>query len=475
LLIADFTMFIAISFAAFMALAATVALVDWRRGWLLAIAAAFLQDPARKLTPGHPVVMTFSVIIIYVVILFAAQKHLQREFSDLSRRFSMVYGAAMIFLFFLILAAVNGLGTFGLELWKVPALSLFIYTAPIPAILLGYTYAQKEEQVVGIFRFYSVVTAIGLIGTPLEFMKVNWVALGMVGLPEGFIRHLPGLQIRLLSGFYRAPDIMGWHAAMLTIVGVTMALRTRVLRFSWPWMLLAGWGFLNAVLSGRRKAVYMIAVFVAVFVWRYIRRLTLAQGVSFAVIGVLMLAVMHNLQAKEESSVYAAGTVTSREEVFERLEGGVFETVRQFGFMGAGLGTATQGVQHLTGRDSNVGWQEGGLGKLAIEVGVPGLLAAALTFIVLLLLLLKITGFPDEEGSTQLIRCALFGIFIANVANFLASAQAYSDAGLTLLTCFFLGCLMATATHNHRLKAAQAQAAEREPEGTSPALQPATI
>ena len=447
-------MFIAISFAAFMALSATIALLDWRRGWMLAIAAAFLQDPARKMTPGSPVIMTFSIICIYIVVLFAAQNQLQREFRELSKRFSRVYGAALLFFFFLVLAAVNGLGTYGLELWKVPALSLFIYTAPIPAILLGFTFAQTEQQVVDVFRFYAVVTTFGLLGTPLEFMKVNWSALGMVGLPEGFIRHLPGLQIRLLSGFYRAPDIMGWHAAMLTIIGVTMALRTRVLRFAWPWMLVAGWGFLNAVLSGRRKAVYMIAVFVLVLVWRYVRRLTVAQLFSFGVIAVLMVLVMQNLKSKEESSVYAAGTVTSREEVFERLEGGLGETIRQFGFMGAGLGTATQGVQHLTGRDTNVGWQEGGLGKLAIEVGVPGLLAAAMTFVFLLLILLKITAYPDEEGSTQLIRCALFGIFIANVANFLASAQAYSDAGLTLLTCFFLGCLLSTALHNDRLKAA---------------------
>lgn len=454
-------MFIAISFAAFVGLSATVALLDWRRGWLLAVAAIFLQDPARKLTPGTPVVMTMSVVAIYVVILFAAQRHLQREFSDVARRFPRVYGAALLFLFFLALAAVNGLGTYGIGLWKVPMLSLFIYTAPLPAILLGYAYAQTEEQIVGVLKCHAIVTTFGLIGTPLEFLKVNWRALGMVGLPEGFIRHLPGLQIRLLSGFYRAPDIMGWHAAMLTIVGITMALRTRIIRFAWPWMLVAGWGFLNAVLSGRRKAVYMIAVFVVVLVWRYIRRLTVAQLLSFGVVAVLMVLVMHNLKAKEESSVYAAGTVTSREEVLERLEGGLFETIRQFGFMGAGLGTATQGVQHLTGRDTNVGWQEGGLGKLAIEVGVPGLLAAALTFLMLLHVLLKVTAFPDEEGSTQLMRCALFGIFIANVANFLASAQAYSDAGLTLLTCFFLGCLLATATHNHRLKAAQAELAAR--------------
>ena len=467
-------MFIAICFAGFMCLAASVALLDWRRGWLLAIVATCLQDPARKMTPGSPVAMTFSVILIYIVILFAAQAPLQREFRDLSRRFSRVYAMAIIFLLFLALAAVNGLATYGVGLWQVPALSLFIYTAPLPAILLGYTYAQSEEQILKVFRFYAIVTTIGLIGTPFEFFKFDWQALGMVGLPEGFIRHLPGLQIRLLSGFYRAPDIMGWHAAMLAIIGISMALRTRVLRYSWPWIVVAAWGFLNAVMSGRRKAVYMVAVFVAVFVWRYIRRLTIAQSVSFGLMAVTMVVVMYNLKSQESSSVYAAGTETTWGEVFERLEGGVVGTVEQFGFLGAGLGTATQGVRHLLQHDENIGWQEGGLGKLAIEVGVPGLLAALITAIVLIHVLLKVTAFPDEEGSTQLVRCVLFGIFLANVANFMASAQAYSDAGLTLLTCFFLGCLLATAAHNERLKKAAAAAAAIEPEPRQRVLNPAT-
>jgi Ca2+/Na+ antiporter len=256
---------------------------------------------------------------------------------------------------------------------------------------------------------------------------------------------------------------MGWHAAMLAIIGIAMALRTRVLRYAWPWILVAGWGFLNAVLSGRRKAVYMVAAFVVVFVWRYMRRLTIAQSVSFGMMALVMVIVMYNLKSKEESSVYAAGTETTFGEVMERLEGGVVGTVEQFGFLGAGLGTATQGVRHLLQHDENIGWQEGGLGKLAIEVGVPGLLAALGTFIVLLHVLMKVTAFPDEEGSTQLVRCVLFGIFLANVANFMASAQAYSDAGLTLLTCFFLGCLLATATHNERLRNAANATPELDP------------
>ena len=146
----------------------------------------------------------------------------------------------------------------------------------------------------------------------------------------------------------------------------------------------------------------------------------------------------------------------------------MIETISQFGLMGAGLGTATQGVRHLLGHDQNIGWQEGGLGKLAIEIGIPGLLAAAVFAFVLIRFLMRITSFVDEPHSTQLARVALFAIFISNVVEFLVSAQAYSDATLTLITSFLLGCLLATP-----MLAERAAASESEP-ASQTTLTPAT-
>src|SRR5260370_4853604 len=116
---------VALAFAGFMLMAVAIALVDWRRGWLLAIVVGFLQDPARKLTPGGPVVMTMSIIVIYAVVVFSSQTTLQRSFRDLTRRFGNLYTTAAVFGFFMVLVAVNGLFTYGLDLWKFPALSLF--------------------------------------------------------------------------------------------------------------------------------------------------------------------------------------------------------------------------------------------------------------------------------------------------------------------------------------------------------------
>jgi chromate transport protein ChrA len=145
------------------------------------------------------------------------------------------------------------------------------------------------------------------------------------------------------------------------------------------------------------------------------------------------------------------------------------ETFRQFGYLGAGLGTATQGVRHLLGTDLNIGWQEGGLGKLAIEVGLPGILALVAVAAILARLLLLLTRIPDVEGSSQFLRVMLFALVAANGANFIASAQAYSDAVLALMTGFFAGCLFATAALDERLLASRAAAAAPARQLTAPA------
>lgn len=446
---------ITIIFVAVLILSMSVALVDWRRGWLLVVLCGVLQDPARKMTSGTPVAMSLSIVLVYAIVLFAAQGELQTHARDFLRRFANLYSSAILVFVFLALAAVNGIVTFGISNWKIPALSLFIYCIPVPAVILGYAWPQREEQLDKFFRFYAILTSLALIGTPLEYFQVSFPALGTVGIDFN-LRFIKGLEVRLLSGFYRAPDIMGWHAATLVCVGMIMALRRRALSRAWPWMLAAGWGFLNCVISGRRKAVYMVAAFAVAFLWRYIRRLKITEAFAFVLVAAILASVVYQLSQNEDSSIYARGAVTTRDELFQRLEGGVGATVDQFGFMGAGLGTATQGTQHLMSGGTAFGWQEGGLGKLAIELGVPGLLSLAITALVMMQLLLRITRHPDIPESSQLMRAGLFAIFMGDAVTFLASAQAYSDPLLTLFSAFTLGCLFATSQFDERARAASA-------------------
>jgi hypothetical protein len=450
----------------FLGAACAYALVDWRRAWLLVIACGVIQDPVRKLTPGAPVYISFAVVALYASILFGARNEMRQHAADFARRFSSITSGIVIFVCLLIIAGVNGVVTYGFDKWQAPMISFVTYIIPLIAALLGYTWFQREEMMMRFFRIYAGFTSVALIGTVLEYLRVHSRLLGLVSFEGDFIRHLPGIQIRMLSGIYRSPDVMAWHASMLTVIGVAFALRAGVRRQLLIWSAVAGWGFINCMIGGRRKAIYFVLVFCVAFLWRYLRRVQMAQ--IFAIIGLLVIVatVLNSLSSGEATSVYTRGAVATRGELGQRFEGGVMQTFRENGYMGAGLGTATQGVHHLLGKNA-IGWQEGGLGKVAIEVGLPGLIALLIMVVMVGRMLLILTQIDDVPGSSQFIRVMLFALVMANVAGFVASAQAYTDAVLALTAGFLMGALFASAALDERLAAAE-RAPSAESQSSSP-------
>jgi hypothetical protein len=285
-------------------------------------------------------------------------------------------------------------------------------------VLLGYAWLEREEQLVRFFVFYAVLTSVALIGTPLEYFRLfDTPALGVVAMPDGYIRHLPGLQIRVLSGLYRTPDIMAWHAATLTAIGAIMAVRARVVARAWPWVGVAAWGFLCCLISGRRKAIYMVAVFGLAFLWRYIRRMNTTQVALVIALGLALGMIVREVASREDSAVYTQGARTTFEEVISDSKA-AYSVRSSSNRLGADSGAATQGVRHVSGRESDFGWQEGGLGKLAAELGLPGLLVAALLAWALIRMMLRITTVPDIPGTSQVLRAGLFALVIANIGNF---------------------------------------------------------
>src|SRR5687768_8310939 len=388
-------------YLAFLGAACAYALIDWRRGWMLVIFCGVIQDPVRKLSAGAPVVVSFAVVGLYAAILFSARNELLGHLSEFARRFGNMYASILAFIFLLLVAAMNGIFTYGIAMWRVPLLSLFTYCIPLVAALFGYAWLQREEWLYRWFKLYTAVTSIALIGTLFEYMRVQSRILGMVAFEGDFIRHPPGIQIRLLSGIYRGPDVMAWHASMLACIGIAMTLRAGMSKLALVWGSVAAWGFFNCMIAGRRKAIYTVVVFCAIFVWRYARRLRSSQVLAFFAVLILLGGVVRQLAASEETSVYAAGAVATKLELAQRLEGGALATFEQFGLMGAGLGTATQGVYHLLGDSAVVGWQEGGLGKLAVEVGLPGIIAILVIGWIVVRLLLRLTSIDDVPGSSQ--------------------------------------------------------------------------
>jgi O-antigen ligase len=117
-------------------------------------------------------------------------------------------------------------------------------------------------------------------------------------------------------------------------------------------------------------------------------------------------------------------------------------TYRQSGFFGEGVGTATQGAHHLKVKRPRT-WQEGGLSRILVELGVPGficflMLAIALVWRVLSL----ITKHLEPKSKEFPIMAGLGGVLFANACSFVVSYQIFGDPFIIVFFSLLVGFLL---------------------------------
>jgi hypothetical protein len=140
-------------------------------------------------------------------------------------------------------------------------------------------------------------------------------------------------------------------------------------------------------------------------------------------------------------------------------------SVETFGWLGAGLGSGSQGTNEIVEAHNIDRWAaEGGLGKMAMELGIPGILVA--------LWLVRALGHhlheelaPLATRSPKHARMAfgLLAFLLANVATFSVATQAYSDLFVLLILGWCLGFLFAMPVLAARESVQQQAAAARRP------------
>ena len=117
----------------------------------------------------------------------------------------------------------------------------------------------------------------------------------------------------------------------------------------------------------------------------------------------------------------------------------------RFGIFGAGLGTGSQGAQHFGGGSGEFGGAgEGGLGKITMELGLPGMIVAA-WFAAAFGRYIWRSVSQVARTSPQLapLACSLLAFLIANVASFTVATQAFGDLFILLMLGVTLGFLLA--------------------------------
>lgn len=435
-------------FYVLVATATLFAFVDWRSGLIAAIILDCLRDPVRKLSDGEPTLITYCVCSIwgaaFVNLIFSNNRGL----TLFRKRFPWVGRAVVWYLLGLLPGALLSLALYrnGLLLAGLGTIS---YAAPLLGLVLGAALAFDLKFLKRLLQTYLIVNSIALVGSVAEWLLWDWPALG--GL-KGFewIRHMPGVIVRLISGFFRSPDIAGFHASNAMMVATILLLNRgdkpqAKRRINPAWVASLIWCVMPLLLCGRRKMLVIPIAFVVTYLlyMQLAARRSVIRIVGYLILVIAIAAVPLSIYRDEEGledhqAYYATTLIDAAPRLRDNVGGGVVQTLKQSGMMGSGLGVATQGAQHLGGDRGNA-WQEDGVSRLFKELGVPGVLMIAIAgFIVIRNCRTEIR----RQNVVPLIeiQAMLFALVAANLGSFVVSHQHFSgDPANGLWVLLFVG------------------------------------
>ena len=444
---------------------ALLAFRNWRDGFALCVLTALLQDPARKMVPDQPV---YFVILVGVV--FGAA-----WLGAMTTRVSLAPGKMLgwrqhvglpfaIFIAVVLLQASHSLASFHNP--AMTGIGLLSYLAPIPAIALAYRFALSRGDA-GLRRwmkFYVIAATLALGTVYLEFSGFDWRALGEVG--SGVLISSSGGNYKGNAGIFRATEIAAWHAATVACFAFVLFWGRR---FSPPKFLLAMAfiAFLVGIgaLTGRRKMIIEIAIFLSAYfcLFAWFRRGSGKMVVLTALLGVVAYAVAVGMMAPDQGDGSYASERVARSErtgfskyseraqtVFQEVPKRVVDlgvmpvswAIESNGWLGAGLGVGSQGAQHF-GAQTN-GAAEGGLGKLTVELGVPGLIVAGWLLVAFARYVWRVLALVARTSQRHAnLAFGLVAYMLANVAAFSVATQAYGDVFVLLTLGWSFGFLVA--------------------------------
>ncbi len=426
------------------AITGVVALTNWRFALYLCLAVDLIRDPVRKLAEGQPVWITVAGTLPWLAVMLAAFSQERIELRMLFQRYPRIKWALGLFVVALIPGFLLSCVSYhsGYILAIIGAVS---YLGPFVGLALGYLFIDNERTVIRFFVIYILLNSLMMVGTPLEFLNVDVPGLG--GIRMDWIRYREGYVVDLISGFYRSPDVMGLHAAHIMMFGLILASRSKP-ALAVGWLSLVMWGCVCVLLCGRRKMIAIPLVFLVTYLalsycHGSAKRVRTLAGIVMAAIlagGVLMLS-----DTDDQWTEYAEYASTTLIELPDRLNdnvvGGVVESVRQSGILGAGLGTGTQG-RHYAGVETGSGaggWQEDGLGRLILEVGIPGFILFLVAGIYVALSFRQALNLVPRESQVRDLQLLLLGVVAGDLASFVVAHQHFSGDPVSALIVTLIG------------------------------------
>ena len=449
----------------FLLIPVAMCLMDWRKGLVLCVLTALVQDPLRKLTPGQPVYFVVFVGAVFAATWVAALRSRVRLGPNAIQGWHQYVGTP--FVLFLLLVLAQAVHSFiRLDQPMVAGIGLLSYLTPIPAVAIAYQIAMRRG-LAGIRSWmwlYVLAASVALSSVYLEFVGFDWPVLGEVG--EGLLITGYSSALKAYAGTFRSSEVAAWHVATTACL-MFMLLMGRRFTVSRTVATVAFVAFLLSVglLTGRRKMLVEVAVFFATYVFfvTWFKKGAGKLAILAAATGIIAFLLIVSLVSPDPGEGHSApdrradmtdtferyadrGT-SVLEDIPERISGfGVYpimSAIDAVGWFGAGLGTGSQGVQYYTGA-MNIGAAEGGLGKITLELGVPGLALLAWLLIAfgryVHVLLVRTTKASEIHAR---FAYGFVGFLVANAAAFSIATQVYGDVFILLLLGWTVGFLLA--------------------------------
>jgi hypothetical protein len=437
------------------------AFAEWRYAMTLCVVTALLQDPLRKLTPDQPVLFVGFVAAVFGAgCLGAMSRGVSLGLGNIYRIDRGMTRPIALMLILIGVEALNSLQNFGNPM--LPAIGLMTYLLPLPAILFGYQRACHAGAA-SIHRFMSTYVLsfmLALTTVYLEYAGFDWGILGQIGSGLPLYDARSGIILVSNSGIFRASEIAAWHAmtcacfALMLLTYRKINVQT-VMSAAVIIALVMGVG----VLTGRRKALLEVAVFATTYLvlWFIFQKSAMKFGIVLAIAGAIgffwLVGQQENDLPNYVQGAYVYRSYVERSKtVFQDAPSRFVElglapvmyAYERFGLFGAGLGAGTQGTQYFGGGGALAGAAEGGLGKVTLELGVPGLLVLGWLAASVFHRIWRIMR-TASLVSPKLARLSfgLFSFLLANVAAFSVATQAYGDLFILLIMSWTLGFLLA--------------------------------
>lgn len=429
---------------------------DWRSGMFICVVVGFLADTLRKITPDQPVyfVVVVGVFALAVAIGFVGQHGLVR-FTDIRILRGSLRIPLTLLMLWLAIEAVMSYGYYGNII--LVGIGLISYLAPIPGFLVAYYFGLRIPNAVQFVKFYALLSSLMVSGIFLSFLGFDSTLLDEVG--TGVLIHVPGGILESYPGFLRSTEGAAWHAAAASSLIIVLAVSGFV---RWPKVVTAVLVVLlisAGLMTGRRKMLMEILIFLSIygalllFFTRKAGKMMLIGATTAILLSIVGVSTMTDVsfQGGQRFTTYVERGATVFGEVDERFAklglGSVGWALARYGFLGGGVGIASQGGQHFGGGSSRFGSAgEGGLGKIVAELGVPGLVLIVWTVCSILLYLRRLVVEVARLNNPVVpFFLGLIAFLAANVPLFIVATQIFGDPFVLLILGWMFGFMAAAS------------------------------